>query len=215
MQQFLEAERQIFQKARALLKRYRFAFSAAGGLPAKLCRILMAMGIRVIEGYGLIETCNTVTLNRLYRILPGSVGPLATGVEGRLSEDGELLVRGDSIIKEYWNNPTATAEAFTPDGFFRTGDIVEQVADGYIRIIDRKKGLLILSSGENIPAAKLESAFFLNPYIEQICVPGDDRPYVTALVVPRFEWFVEQFRREGISLMSRLCSMSQAIAGKL
>jgi len=199
MQQFLEAERQIFQKARALLgKRYRFAFSAAGGLPAKLCRILMAMGIRVIEGYGLIETCNTVTLNCLRRILPGSVGPLATGVEGRLSEDGELLVRGDSIIKEYWNNPTATAEAFTPDGFFRTGDIVEQAADGYIRIIDRKKGLLILSSGENIPAAKLENAFFLNPYIEQICVLGDDRPYVTALVVPRFERFVEQFRQEGI-----------------
>jgi len=196
---YLEADREIFQKARDLLgKRYRFAFSAAGGLPSPLCKILLAMGIRVIEGYGLIETCNTVTLNRLHRILPGSVGPLAVGVEGRLAEDGELLVRGDNVIKGYWNNPEATAEAFTEDGFFRTGDIVEGLAEGYIRIIDRKKGLLVLSSGEKVPAAKLENAFFLNPYIDQICVLGDDRPFVVALVVPRFDVFAEQFRKEGI-----------------
>jgi long-chain acyl-CoA synthetase len=197
--QFLRTDAEIFMQARALLgKRYRFAFSAAGGLPARLCRILMAMGIRVIEGYGLIETCNTINLNRLSRIMPGSVGPLAVGVEGRTSEDGELLVRGDNVIKEYWNNPGATAEAFTEEGFFRTGDIVEEVAEGYMRIIDRKKGLLILNSGENIPAAKLESAFFLNPYIDQICVLGDDRPFVAALVVPRFDLFAARFREEGV-----------------
>lgn len=100
-------------------------------------RIFMAIGLRIIEGYGLTETCNTINLNRINKILPGSVGPLAVGVEGRIAEDGEWLVRGDNIIKEYWNNPEATQEAFTSDGFFKTGDIVQEQADGYIKIVDR------------------------------------------------------------------------------
>jgi long-chain acyl-CoA synthetase len=198
--QYLEVDAQFFARARALLGgNYRFAFSAAGALPAKLCKSLMAMGIRVIEGYGLIETCNTITLNPLHRILPGSMGPLASGMESRLADDGELLVRGSNVIKEYWNNHELIDEAMTSDGFFRTGDIVQELADGYLKIIDRKKGLLILNSGEKVPTAKLESAFFLNQYIDQICVVGDDRSFVAALVVPRFNLFLEKFRREDIN----------------
>lgn len=197
--QYLVYDELVFSKVRMLLGgKYRFAFSAAGGLPAELCKIFMAMGIRIIEGYGLTETCNTVNLNRLDKILPGSVGPLCPGVEGRIAEDGEWLVRGDNIIREYWNNPEAAREAFTDDGFFKTGDIVEMLADGYIKIVDRKKGIIVLDTGKNVPLAKIENLFSLSKYIDQVCTYGDNCKYVTALVVPNFDAFITYFKTNGI-----------------
>ena len=95
-------------------------------------------------------------------------------VEGRIAEDGEWLVRGDNVIKEYWNNPEATREAFTEDGFFKTGDIVEELADGYIRIVDRKKAIIVLDTGKNVPAAKVENQFSLSKYVDQVCAVGDE-----------------------------------------
>lgn len=199
-QKYLEADALVFSKVRQLLGgRYRFAFSAAGSLPADLCKIFMAMGIRIIEGYGLTETCNTTNLNRINKILPGSIGPLAVNVEGRIAEDGEWLVRGDNVIKEYWNNPEATREAFTEDGFFKTGDIVEELADGYIRIVDRKKAIIVLDTGKNVPAAKVENQFSLSKYVDQVCAVGDDRPFLGTLVVPNFDAFIAYFDQNGIA----------------
>jgi long-chain acyl-CoA synthetase len=157
------------------------------------------MGIRIYEGYGATETCNTVNLNRPDRVLPGSVGPLCAGVEGRMDEDGEWLVKGDNNIKEYWNNPEATKEAFTEDGFYRTGDIVEMLADGYIKIVDRKKGLMVLDTGKNVPSAKIESKFSLSDYIDIVMPIGDDRKFVTALVVPNLDVFIKYFDENSIS----------------
>ncbi len=192
-------DRLLFSKVRALLGgRFRFAFSAAGALPADLCRTFMAMGIRIIEGYGATETWNTVNLNRLDKVLPGSVGPAVAGVQGRIAEDGEWQVKGDNIFKEYWNNPQATAEAFTDDGYYRTGDIVEPVADGYVRIVDRKKGLMVLDTGKNIPAAKIEGLFSLSACIEILFPVADDRKFVSALVVPNFDYFIKYFSEKGI-----------------
>ncbi len=189
----------VFRKVRALLGgRYRFAFSAAGSLPADLCKVFMAMGIRIIEGYGATETCNTVNLNQLHKILPGSVGPLCVGVEGRVAEDGEWQVRGNNIITEYWNNPEATKESFTEDGFYKTGDIVKMCADGYIKIVDRKKGIMVLDTGKNIPAAKLESMFSISKYIDIVVPIADEKPFVSALVVPKFDAFIQIFDKEGI-----------------
>jgi long-chain acyl-CoA synthetase len=199
-EQYLKADAAVFSQVRGILGgRYRFAFSAAGGLPADLCKIFMAMGIRIIEGYGLTETCNTVNLNRINKILPGSVGPLADSVEGRIAQDGEWLVRGDNIIKEYWNNPEATREAFTPDGFFKTGDIVQEMANGYIKIVDRKKAILVLDTGKNVPAAKVENQFTLSKFVDQVCAVGDDRPFLGALVVPNFDAFIAYFKQNGIA----------------
>ena len=127
--------------------RYRFAFSAAGSLPADLCKTYAAMGITIFEGYGATETWNTITLTGQHKVLPGSVGCTCIGVEGRIAEDGEWQVRGDNIFSGYWNNPEATKEAFTPDGYYKTGDIVEEMTDGYIKIVDRKKGLMVLDTG--------------------------------------------------------------------
>ncbi|MBN2516847.1 MAG: long-chain fatty acid--CoA ligase [Deltaproteobacteria bacterium] len=193
-------DRILFSKVRALIGgRYRFAFSAAGSLPADLCRVFMAMGIRIYEGYGATETCNTVNLNKPDRVLPGSVGPLCAGVEGRMDEDGEWFVKGDNNIREYWNNSEATKEAFTEDGFYRTGDIVEMLADGYIKIVDRKKGLMVLDTGKNVPSAKIESKFSLSDYIDIVMPIGDDRKFVTALVVPNLDVFINYFKENSIS----------------
>ena len=190
----------FFSKVRAMMGgRFRFAFSAAGSLPADLCKVFLAMGIRIYEGYGSTETCNTITINRVHKILPGSVGPVAPGVEGRIAEDGEWQVKGENIFAGYWNNPEATKDAFTPDGFFKTGDIVVMVADGFLKIVDRKKGLMVLDTGKNVPSAKIEAKFSLSPWIEVVMPVGDNRKYVGALVVPNYDAFIRLFDEKGIS----------------
>jgi len=200
----------LFSKVRQLIGgRYRFAFSAAGSLPADLCKVFMAMGIRIIEGYGATETCNTINLNHINRILPGSVGPAIVGVEGRIAEDGEWLVRGDNIITEYWNNPEATAEAFTEDGFYKTGDIVEELADGYIKIVDRKKGLMVLDTGKNVAANKIESKFSVSKWVELVFPIGSERKFVSALVVPRYDAFIAYFEQNGIEYDKSACEFVQ------
>ena len=189
----------FFSKVRAMMGgRFRFAFSAAGSLPADLCKVFLAMGIRIYEGYGSTETCNTITINRVNKILPGSVGPVAPGVTGRIAEDGEWQVKGENIFAGYWNNPEATKDAFTPDGFFKTGDIVVMVADGFLKIVDRKKGLMVLDTGKNVPSAKIEARFSLSPWIEIVMPVGDNRKYVGALVVPNYDAFIRLFDEKGI-----------------
>jgi long-chain acyl-CoA synthetase len=190
----------LFSKVREMMGgRFRLAFSAAGSLPADLCKVFLAMGIRIYEGYGATETCNTININRVDKILPGSVGPVAPGVEGKIAEDGEWLVKGENIFIGYWNNPAATKEAFTPDGFYKTGDIVVMLAEGYLRIVDRKKGLMVLDTGKNVPSAKIEAKFSLSRYIEVVMPAGDNRKFVTALVVPNLDAFIRYFEEKGIS----------------
>lgn len=190
----------VFSKVREKLGgRFRFAFSAAGSLPADLCKVFMAMGVRIYEGYGATETCNTVNLNRPNQVLPGYVGPVCNGVEGRVAPDGEWQVRGDNIITHYWNNPEATKEAFTEDGFYKTGDIVVMGPDGYIKIVDRKKGIMVLDTGKNIPSAKIESLFSVSRWVDIVVPIADEKPFVSALVVPKFDAFIQLFDAEGVS----------------
>ncbi len=190
----------IFSKVReAFGGRFRFAFSAAGSLNADLCKTFLAMGIRILEGYGSTETFNEVTVNRLEKILPGSIGKCSTtDIEWKVSEDGELLVKGDCLFSGYWKNPKATREAFTDDGFYQTGDIVEVLAGGYIKIVDRKKGLMVLDTGKNVPSQRIESLFSLSSFIELVVPVGSDRKFVTALVVPNFDSFISYFDENGI-----------------
>lgn len=112
-------------------------------------------------------------------------------------EDNELLVRGDSVIKGYLNNPEDTAISFTPDGWFRTGDI-GQVDHEFMRIIDRKKAIIVLDTGKNVSPAYIEMKFTNNPYVEQILVIGDNRKYISALIVPMYDSIINIFREKGI-----------------
>lgn len=198
-QRYTRADKEVYTKIRQLLgNRYRFSISAAGGLPAKLGKFFIAIGLPILEGNGMIETCNTINLNRINKILPGSVGPTAPGVEGFIAEDGEWLVRGDNIIREYWNNSEETAKVFNSRGFFYTGDIVEELADGYIKLIGEKRSLLVLNNGKKVPPSKLEDLFRMSDYVDQLCIVGDNCDYITALVVPKFNYFIRYFRENSV-----------------
>ena len=196
---YLQVDAAVFSRVRGLLGgRYRGAWSAAAALSPDLCKLFLAMGIRVMEGYGLTESCNTLTCNQAKAILPGTVGPANPGIELKLDKDGELLVRGDNMFLGYWNNPEETAAAFTPDGFFRTGDIAEILPNGYVKIVDRKKTIIVLDTGKNVASSKVERSFAVSSWVDQAFPVGDDRKHIAALVVPNFDAFINYFKKEGI-----------------
>ncbi|SHG48295.1 long-chain acyl-CoA synthetase [Thermosyntropha lipolytica DSM 11003] len=193
------ADQAVFSKVRQLLGgNFRIAFSASAALSAELCKLYMAMGIRICEGYGLTETMNAINFNSLRAVMPGSVGPTLYFSEEKIAEDGELLVRGKTVFLGYYKNPEATAEAFTEDGFFKTGDIAVKLPNGYYKIVDRKKSIIVLDTGKNVARAKVESKFATARYIEQICVLGDDRKFISAIVVPKFDYIMNLLKAKGI-----------------
>ncbi len=199
------ADSAVFSKVRGLLgKNYKFSISASAGFPAKLCKIFMAMGVRIFEGYGLTETMNAINFSVAKAILPGSMGPALFFNEVKLAEDGEILVRGGNVFQEYFNDPESTAEAFDEEGFFHTGDIGTTVYNSelgldYYKIIDRKKSIMVLDTGKNVPRAKVESRFAVAHYVEQICAVADERKYVGAIIVPKFDNIIKILGEQGIT----------------
>jgi long-chain acyl-CoA synthetase len=119
-------------------------------------------------------------------------------VEFKLDEDGELLIKGHGVISSYYNNAEATRESVTSDGWFRTGDIAEMDDNGYIRILDRKKLLIVLDSGKKISQARLEALCITSPLIDQVAIVGQDREYISALIVPNYEFILRVLRSHGI-----------------
>jgi|GEM_PF-56450 len=164
-------------------------------LDPMLHRKLIGIGFFVGYGYGLTETAAGITNATPSATLPGFTSQPNPGVEFRLDTDGELLLRGNGIITEYYNNEKATRESFTEDGFFRTGDIAEISDCGYIRIVDRKKSLIVLDTGKNVPISLLESLCDSQGLIEQIVVVGQDRKYVAALIVPNYDAILAVFKQ--------------------
>jgi long-chain acyl-CoA synthetase len=140
------------------------------------------MGILVIEGYGLTETSSSLSVNEQEDYRLGTVGRAVDGCEVKFDEDGEILVKSPSVFVGYYKDPDATAAAFTDDGWFRTGDVGEIDADGFIKITDRKKDLIITAGGKNIAPQNLEHALKASRFVSQAVAIGDRRPYVTALI---------------------------------
>jgi long-chain acyl-CoA synthetase len=172
--------------------RLRFCLSGGAGLKPEIKHQLHAAGLLIIEGYGLTETSPTLTLNRPDAFRFDSVGKVMPSVELRLADDGEILARGPSVFAGYFRDPAATAAAFTADGWFCTGDVGRWTDDGFLQIIDRKKDILVTSSGKNIPPANLEARFADDPVIERVVVYGDARPYLVAAV-----WLRPELRLPG------------------
>lgn len=172
--------------AEAGLERVRLAY--AGGAPTsqELCHFFQGLGINLYQGYGLTETSPVATVNLPGRNKLGTVGPPIEGVEVKIAEDGEILVRGGNVMRGYFNNPTATAEVIDAEGWFHTGDIGGLDEDGYLRILDRKKELIITSGGKNIAPLVIESKFNTDAYIERVVLIGERRNYLTALVCLNF-----------------------------
>jgi len=168
---------------RKLGGRLRLFISGGAALNPAIARFLLASDITVLPGYGLTETAPVLAVNREGAIRPETVGPALPLVELKLSEDGELLARGPMVMQGYWRRPEETADAFV-DGWLRTGDMAEIDDEGYVRIIDRRKEMMVLSNGENVPPAIIEQHLVQDPCILQAMVIAEDRPHVVALIVP-------------------------------
>jgi len=197
------AEAVVLKKLRGIVGgRIRFFPCAGAPLSQKIEEFFHAAGIPIAYGYGLTETCATVTCHESFHARPGTVGKPIPGVEVRIAQDGEILVRGETVTKGYYRKPEATAEAFTADGWFRTGD-AGVLDDGYLTITDRIKDLMKTSGGKYIAPQLIETLIGNDYYVEQVSVVGDQRQYVTALIVPSFTALEEYARKKGIPFASR------------
>jgi len=160
------------------------------------------VGIFIICGYGLTETTATVSCHETRRFRPGTVGRPLPGVDVKISDSGEILVRGATVMKGYYRKPKETAEVFV-DGWFRTGDAGVLDADGYLRITERIKDLIKTSGGKYVAPQLIESTMGADNYVEQIAVIGEGRRFVSALIVPSFEALERWAHVEGIPVLER------------
>ncbi|MBI1908957.1 MAG: long-chain fatty acid--CoA ligase [Deltaproteobacteria bacterium] len=162
----------------------RLEFSISGGAPLsrEIAEFFHAMGLLILEGYGLTETTAAINCNSPNDYRFGTVGRPALGVEEKIAPDGEILVRGPMVFKGYYRKPEATREAVDGEGWFRTGDIGLMDAEGYLTITDRKKDIIVTAAGKNIAPQNLENLIKMDPYISQVMIHGDKRKYLSALV---------------------------------
>ncbi|MFB6133913.1 MAG: long-chain fatty acid--CoA ligase [Halanaeroarchaeum sp.] len=209
------ADRLVFSQVReALGGEVDFFISGGGSLSAELCALYHGMGLPILEGYGLTETAPVLTVNPPEAPKVGTIGPPVKDVEVEVDESvassqqrsaadgtaGELLVKGPNVFEGYWNLPEATEQAFTEDGWFRTGDVVDRRSVGYISFIERAKAIMTLSTGKNVAPGPIEDAFAASTLVDQAFVMGDGQKFVSALLVPNFEGVRSWADTEGIDL---------------
>ena len=177
------ADRLVFAKVRAKLGgRFRLGISGGAPLEAEIARFFHALGILIVEGYGLTECTTAATVNLPDRFRFGTVGPALPGVQLRIADDGEILIRTSTIFAGYYKEEAATREVLDEDGWLHSGDIGNLDEDGFLTVTDRKKDLLVTAGGKNVPPQNLENALKRSKYVSQALVVGDRRPYVAALV---------------------------------
>ncbi len=198
------ADKLVFRKIlHRLGGRVRYVFSGGAPLSAELAAFFIGAGLEILEGYGLTETSPVITANTPSKRRVGTVGQVIKGVEVKIAADGEILARGPNIMKGYWNNPEATAQAIDAQGWFHTGDIGEIDKDGFLKITDRKKDIIINAYGKNIAPQPLEALLKSSPYVGTPVLIGDRRKYVVALIVPNFEKLERDAAAMGIRFDSR------------
>ncbi len=184
---FSLAQALVFKKVRRTLDEklggnLRLFVSGGAPLSPKIAYFFDLLGFKVLEGYGLTETSAGCTCNRPNKIKIGTVGSALPGQEVKIAADGEILIRGPNLMKGYYKNPTATAEVLEQDGWFHSGDIGELDSDGYVRITDRKKDIIVTAGGKNVAPQNIENTLKTFPLISQAMVYGDKRPYLVVLI---------------------------------
>ncbi|MGZ8666455.1 MAG: AMP-dependent synthetase/ligase [Solirubrobacterales bacterium] len=192
-----QADEALFSKVRAIFGgEVRQAVSGAAPIAPEILSFFLASGVPVLEGYGLTETCGVGTVNTLDDQKVGTVGRPLPAIEIRVADDGEVLMRGPNVFREYWRNPEATAEAKDSDGWFHTGDLGSLDEDGFLSITGRKKDIIITAGGKNLTPANIENDLKRSRWVSQAIMHGDRRPFPTALITLDEEeilpWAAEQ-----------------------
>jgi long-chain acyl-CoA synthetase len=191
-------DRLVFAKVRARLGgRLRLVVTGSAPLQRETGEFFLAAGLPLYEGYGLTETAPALAANHPGRSRLGTVGPAIPGVELRIAEDGEILARGPNVMRGYWNRPADTA-AVIRDGWFHTGDIGELSDDGFLRITDRKKDLLVTSGGKKVAPQPIEARLKQHPLVAEAVVVGDRRRFPAALIVPAFDVLSDRLASLGL-----------------
>jgi long-chain acyl-CoA synthetase len=197
------ADKLVFSKIKARLGG-RFDFAVSGGAPLSrdIAEFFWGAGIPIYEGYGLSETSPVITVNGRDAVKMGTVGKAVPGVTVKIAEDGEILAKGPNIMKGYWHMEKETAETIDAEGWFHTGDIGEVDPEGFLRITDRKKELIINAYGKNVAPAPIENSLKGSRFIGQAVVIGDRRKFLSALLVPDFEALKPWAEKQGIHAAS-------------
>jgi long-chain acyl-CoA synthetase len=199
--QRLVADRLVFSKFRKRLGgRLRFFVSGGAPLAREIVEFFLAAGIQILEGYGLTEYSPVIAVNRLGKIRPGTVGIPLPGCEVKIMADDEVAVRGPSVMLGYYQDEEATAQTVR-DGWLLTGDLGE-LEDGFLKILDRKKDIIVTSGGKNIAPQYIENLLVTDEYINQIVLYGDKKNYLTALVVPDYEHLAARSPVAGLAGLS-------------
>ncbi len=191
----------VFRRITAIFGgRVRYLICGGAPLSVEVNRFLAAVELPVIEGYGLTEAAPVVAVNRLDEgVKIGTVGRPLPSVEVKTAPDGELLVHGPAVMKGYWRREQETRETIDAEGWLHTGDIAEIDSEGFIRITDRKKEIIVLSGGKNVSPAYLETKLVADPYILQACVVGDRQKHLAALIVPNLENLKDVLEQKGLT----------------
>jgi len=198
------ASKLVFSKWRqAFGGRIRLLLSGGAALPEDLASIFIGAGIPIIQGYGLTETSPVITTSEPDNIRIGTVGTVIPNVEIRIAPDGEIETRGPNVMRGYYNRPEETQAVFTPDGWFKTGDIGTIDQDGYLRITDRKKELFKTSGGKYISPQPIEQAIKGSKFVSQVVLIGNARKFPAALIVPAWEQLESYAKFKGIQSSSR------------
>ena len=198
------ANRTVFSKIRAGMGgRIRALSSGGAPLAPELTEFFWSVGLPVFEGYGLTETSPVVSTNSPLANKVGTVGRLIANVQVRIADDGEILVKGSCVMRGYYRKPDDTQQAFTPEGWFCTGDIGRIDADGYLVITDRKKELLKTAGGKFVAPAPIENLLKTSPYIDNAMIVGDKRKFVSVLIVPDFAVIEAAGQRAGREFTTR------------